>query len=43
RTPCDRIVVFDGPLSLTGQLVQVRVTQSHPFTLMGELSSTKNL
>ncbi|MDD3586074.1 MAG: tRNA (N6-isopentenyl adenosine(37)-C2)-methylthiotransferase MiaB [Thermoguttaceae bacterium] len=40
RTPCDRIVVFDGELSLTGQLVQVRITQSHPFTLMGELVST---
>lgn len=38
RTPCDRIVVFDGPVSLTGQLVQIRVTQSHPFTLLGELT-----
>lgn len=37
RTPCDRIVVFDGPRSLIGNLQKVRITDSSPFTLFGEI------
>lgn len=37
RTPCDRIVVFDGPASLAGETVSVRVLSAAPFTLFGEL------
>ncbi len=37
RTPCDRIVVFDGPRSLIGNLQKVRITGSSPFTLFGEI------
>ena len=37
RTPCDRIVVFDGPVTLAGELVKVRLTTAAPFTLFGEL------
>ena len=33
RTPCNRIVVFDGPPSLVGTEVDVRVTGSTPLTL----------
>ena len=39
RTPCDRIVVFDGPTSLTGTLARVRITEAAPFTLFGSLQS----
>ena len=39
RTPCDRIVIFDGPTSLTGTLARVRITESAPFTLFGSLQS----
>ncbi|MCL2348029.1 MAG: tRNA (N6-isopentenyl adenosine(37)-C2)-methylthiotransferase MiaB [Planctomycetaceae bacterium] len=35
HTPCDRIVVFDGPLSLVGQIVPVKIRQAAPFTLFG--------
>jgi hypothetical protein len=33
RTPCNRIVVFDGPPSLVGTEVDVRVTGITPLTL----------
>jgi tRNA-2-methylthio-N6-dimethylallyladenosine synthase len=33
RTPCNRIVVFDGPLSLVGEEVGVRITGRTPLTL----------
>lgn len=36
RTPCDRIVVFDGPRSLIGELKKVKITKASPFTLFGE-------
>ena len=37
RTACDRIVVFNGPTSLTGTFQRVRVVETSPFTLFGEL------
>ncbi|MFO0972740.1 MAG: tRNA (N6-isopentenyl adenosine(37)-C2)-methylthiotransferase MiaB [Phycisphaerae bacterium] len=35
RTPGDQIVVFDGPASLVGRIVPVRVAAVTPFTLHG--------
>ncbi len=37
RTSTDHIVVFNGPVSLAGQLAQVRITRTAPLTLFGEL------
>ena len=36
RTTCDRIVVFDGPETLVGRIVPVRIRQTSAFTLFGE-------
>ncbi|MDR1959602.1 MAG: tRNA (N6-isopentenyl adenosine(37)-C2)-methylthiotransferase MiaB [Planctomycetaceae bacterium] len=36
RTPCDRIVVFDGPPRLAGRIITVNVVETAPFTLFGE-------
>ncbi len=36
RTPCDRIVVFDGPRRLIGSMKTVKIIKSSPFTLFGE-------
>jgi tRNA-2-methylthio-N6-dimethylallyladenosine synthase len=38
RTSNDHIVVFNGPVSLAGQLAQVRITRTSPLTLFGESS-----
>jgi tRNA-2-methylthio-N6-dimethylallyladenosine synthase len=38
RTSTDHIVVFNGPLSLAGRFVDVRITRTSPLTLFGELS-----
>ncbi len=40
RTPCDRIVVFDGPEELIGQIVQVEINQTSAFTLFGTAVSS---
>ncbi|MDO5552848.1 MAG: tRNA (N6-isopentenyl adenosine(37)-C2)-methylthiotransferase MiaB [Planctomycetia bacterium] len=37
RTPCDRIVVFNGKPSLAGTIQQVQIKEIAPFTLAGEL------
>lgn len=37
RTSCDRIVVFDGDVSLIGKIVSVKIESAAPFTLFGEL------
>jgi tRNA-2-methylthio-N6-dimethylallyladenosine synthase len=37
RTPCHRIVVFDGPPPLVGSEVDVEVIGSSPLTLFGRL------
>jgi tRNA-2-methylthio-N6-dimethylallyladenosine synthase len=38
RTECNRIVNFAGPKRLTGQMVDVRITQALPHSLRGEVS-----
>jgi tRNA-2-methylthio-N6-dimethylallyladenosine synthase len=37
RTATDYIVVFNGPASLAGEFVDVKITQTSPLTLFGEL------
>jgi tRNA-2-methylthio-N6-dimethylallyladenosine synthase len=37
RTDTDYIVVFNGPTSLTGQFVKVKITKTSPLTLFAEL------
>ena len=39
RTATDYIVVFNGPVSLAGQFSDVKITQTSPLTLFGELTS----
>jgi tRNA-2-methylthio-N6-dimethylallyladenosine synthase len=39
RTGGNRIVVFDGPASLVGSLVRVRITASSPLTLFAALDA----
>ena len=41
RTPCNRIVVFDGPPSLVGTEVDVRVVDSTPLTLFAVLPESR--
>ncbi|MCS6975497.1 MAG: tRNA (N6-isopentenyl adenosine(37)-C2)-methylthiotransferase MiaB [Gemmatales bacterium] len=38
RTDTDHIAVFDGPLSLIGRFVQLRIVDASAFTLFGEVS-----
>jgi tRNA-2-methylthio-N6-dimethylallyladenosine synthase len=37
RTAEDWIVVFNGPISLAGQLAKVKITKTSPLTLFGQL------
>ena len=37
RTECDRIVVFNGAPELVGTFQRVRIVETAPFTLFGEL------
>jgi tRNA-2-methylthio-N6-dimethylallyladenosine synthase len=37
RTAEDWIVVFDGPVSLAGEFVKVKITRTSPLTLFGEM------
>jgi tRNA-2-methylthio-N6-dimethylallyladenosine synthase len=37
RTTCDRIVVFDGPLELTGRLLPVVIEKVDGFTMFGRV------
>ena len=37
RTPCDRIVVFNGARNLAGSFQRIKITSVAPFTLSGEL------
>ena len=37
RTECNRIVNFEGAARLTGQLIDVRITQAYPHSLRGEV------
>ena len=38
RTATDYIVVFNGPVSLSGQFAKVKITKTSPLTLFGEIS-----
>jgi len=38
RTATDYIVVFNGPLSLAGRFADVRIVETSPLTLFGELA-----
>ena len=40
RTRTNKIVIFDGPLDLTGQLVEVVITEAQTWNLVGELSTS---
>ena len=37
RTETDYIVVFNGPMSLTGQFASVKIVKTSPLTLFGEI------
>jgi tRNA-2-methylthio-N6-dimethylallyladenosine synthase len=37
RTVCDRIVVFDGSLDLTGKILNVEIERVDAFTLYGKI------
>jgi tRNA-2-methylthio-N6-dimethylallyladenosine synthase len=39
RTPCDRIVVFDGNIRQIGQLLPVRIMDADAFTLYGAVTT----
>jgi tRNA-2-methylthio-N6-dimethylallyladenosine synthase len=41
RTACDRIVVFDGPERLIGQVVPVRIEECSAVTLFGQVETTE--
>jgi tRNA-2-methylthio-N6-dimethylallyladenosine synthase len=37
RTPCDRIVVFDGADALIGSFQTMEIVDATPFTLFGKI------
>ena len=41
RTECNRVVNFVGQSRLVGQLVDVRITETRPFTLRGEVVTSE--
>ena len=42
RTICDRIVVWDGHMRQTGQLLPVKITDVYAFTMMGEVETIES-
>ena len=40
RTDCNRVVNFAGPARLSGQMVDVRITETRRYTLRGEVVTT---
>jgi tRNA-2-methylthio-N6-dimethylallyladenosine synthase len=40
RTPCDRIVVFDGNVRQIGQLLRVEIYDANAFTLFGSVATS---
>jgi len=42
RTTHDQIVVFQGPLSLTGRIIPVRVREAHGMTIFADTLSPKS-
>jgi tRNA-2-methylthio-N6-dimethylallyladenosine synthase len=41
RTPCDRIVVFEGPARLAGQILPVAIRDASAVTLFGQVVTTE--
>jgi len=41
RTRCDRIVVWDGNMRQTGELLNVRITDAYAFTMMGMVETVE--
>jgi tRNA-2-methylthio-N6-dimethylallyladenosine synthase len=41
RTRCDRIVVWDGNMRQTGELLHVRITDAYAFTMMGMVETVE--
>ena len=41
RTECNRVVNFAGSARLVGQMTEVRITETRPFTLRGKLISAE--
>ena len=37
RTECNRVVNFLGDATLIGQLIDVKITETRPYTLRGEV------
>ncbi|MFM7976834.1 MAG: hypothetical protein ACKO8U_17335, partial [Pirellula sp.] len=37
RTPCDRIVVWDGNMRQTGEILPVEITDAYAFTMLGRV------
>jgi tRNA-2-methylthio-N6-dimethylallyladenosine synthase len=37
RTPCDRIVVWDGHMRQVGEILPVEVTDVYAFTMLGRV------
>jgi len=42
RTRSNKIVNFEGDLSLVGKLVPVRITKAYPHSLRGEITSAQD-
>jgi tRNA-2-methylthio-N6-dimethylallyladenosine synthase len=43
RTSCDRIVVFEGPERLHGELVEVIVDDVSPVTMFGRVVTSESV
>jgi tRNA-2-methylthio-N6-dimethylallyladenosine synthase len=43
RTRCDRIVVWDGNMRQTGQILPVRITDVYAFTMMGMVETLERV
>jgi tRNA-2-methylthio-N6-dimethylallyladenosine synthase len=41
RTPCDRIVVWDGNMRQTGEILPVRITDAYAFTMLGKVETNE--
>ncbi|MFM8400811.1 MAG: tRNA (N6-isopentenyl adenosine(37)-C2)-methylthiotransferase MiaB, partial [Pirellula sp.] len=41
RTPCDRIVVWDGNMRQTGEILPVEITDAYAFTMMGMVETVE--
>ena len=41
RTPCDRIVVWDGNMRQTGEILPVRINDAYAFTMLGKVETNE--